>query len=335
LVKRADVAALAGVSPAVVSYVLNNGPRHVSDATRAKVLAAVKLLGYTPNALAAGLRRGATKTIGVIMPSPVNPYLAELVDQIEEQTASLGYSIQISISRNDLDRDIPSIRGLLDRQVDGLIVLSASAYESIQTLGRDAIPVVVIDHIPQQSRVSSVHVNNELESANAVHYLHRLGHETIACLSGPQEVPTSDERISGWRLAQRAAGFIDSDAFVVRAPYTAQGGWDATAELFDARNLKPTAVFVASDAQAQGLLAALSERGISVPSEMSVISFDGSDTSRFTSPPLTVIRQPADDIVEIALEELLRKISDPESEPSHIVMNCELIERASTAALAR
>jgi LacI family transcriptional regulator len=68
---------------------------------------------------------------------------------------------------------------------------------------------------------------------------------------------------------------------------------------------------------------------------MSVISFDGSDTSRFTSPPLTVMKQPADEIVEIALEELLRKISDPESEPSHIVMNCELIERASTAALAR
>ncbi|CAB4678081.1 MAG: substrate-binding domain-containing protein [Actinobacteria bacterium] len=335
MVKRADVAALAGVSPSVVSYVLNGGPRHVSEPTRLNVLAAVKQLGYTPNALAAGLRRGATKTIGMIMPSPVNPYLAELADQIEEQAAELGYSIQISISRNDREQDIGSIRGLLDRQVDGLIVLSTSAFESLQALGRDQVPIVVIDHISERSRVSSVHVNNELESRKAVHYLHQLGHETIACLSGPQEVPTSDERISGWRLAQQESGFSDSDSLIVRAPYTAQGGWDATAELIDMTNLKPTAVFVASDAQAQGLLAALSERGISVPSEMSVISFDGSATSRFTSPPLTVVMQPAQEIVEIALNELLRKIAEPNSEPAHIVMNCQLIERASTAAPAR
>ena len=164
MVKRADVAALAGVSPSVVSYVLNGGPRHVSEPTRLNVLAAVKQLGYTPNALAAGLRRGATKTIGMIMPSPVNPYLAELADQIEEQAAELGYSIQISISRNDREQDIGSIRGLLDRQVDGLIVLSTSAFESLQALGRDQVPIVVIDHISERSRVSSVHVNNELES---------------------------------------------------------------------------------------------------------------------------------------------------------------------------
>lgn len=332
MVKRADVAALAGVSPAVVSYVLNGGPRHVSDATKAKVLDAVKRLGYSPNALAAGLRRGETKTIGIVMPSPVNPYLAELADNIEEQAAAFGYSIQISISRNDRERDVSSIKGLLDRQVDGLLVLSSSTFDSLQSLGRRYPPVVVIDHITETSKVSSVHVNNELESRKAVEHLHSLGHKTVACLSGPKEVPTSDERISGWRLAQVAAGFSDSDALVVRSPYTAQGGWDACEAIFNLKSPKPTAVFVASDSQALGLLAGLSEKGVSVPDDLSVISFDGSALSRFTAPPLTVVRQPTDDIVKQALMELRKKIVEPDSKPINIVLACQLIERASTSS---
>lgn len=329
MVKRADVAALAGVSPAVVSYVLNGGPRHVSEATRARVLSAVKELGYTPNALAAGLRRGTSRTIGIVMPSPLNPYLAELADLIEEQTAKMGYSVQFSISRDIEDRDVASIQGLLDRQVDGLIVLSSFAFQTLQSMGSSHPPVVVIDHLAERASVSSVHVDNEFESRRAVEYLQSLGHKNIVCLSGPEHVSTSNERISGWRSAQHSAGLDDSEALVFRAPYTPQGGWEAANQILNIKKQKPTAVFVASDAQAQGLLAALSDRGVSVPGQLSIISFDGSAASRFTSPPLTVIKQPAEEIVEKALGELFKKMSDPDSKPIHLVARCELIERGS------
>ena len=205
MVKRADVARLARVSPSVVSYVLNGGPRSVSDELRERVLAAVDELGYRPNALASSLRRGSSRTVGLLMPSPVNPFLAELADALEAALLDRGYLVSIGITREDPKRELDNVRALLDRRVDGLILLSSTALATIRRNAEETPPVVVIDHVPKSAGVMSVRVDNGSASAHAVQLLQDLGHTVIACLSGPEEVPTSQERIEGWRRQQRSA----------------------------------------------------------------------------------------------------------------------------------
>jgi len=335
MVKRSDVARLAGVSPAVVSYVLNNGPRQVSPSTRQRVLDAVETLDYSPNALASSLRRGSTRTVGLIMPSPMNPYIAEIADRLEKKTAEKRHVMQICISRLDIDLDVQNLNALIDHQVDGIIMLSATSLDSYKKANRSGKPVVVIDHIDDLdlNLASSIRVDNELEAKLAVDHLLANNHRKIACITGPVEVPTSNERLAGWKASLMHAGLAADESSVFRAQYTAEGGWNATKRMLDNSVSLPTAIFVASDAQAQGVISALTESGISVPEEISIISFDGSTASLYTSPPLTVVRQPIADIVELGLSELFRRIAEPESKTQHKIAKCNIIERGSVRLL--
>ena len=337
---RADVAAMAGVSPAVVSYVLNNGPRPVSAEARARVLAAVEAFDYRPNAIAAALRGGSTRAIGLLIPSTVNPYFAELADAIEGELYTSGNLLSVGIT-DDAARERVHLRSLIDRRVDGIILISSRSLASVERR-KETPPIVVVDRVAdaEQSRgVSSVHVDNVADSAYAVEHLQGWGHRLIGCVAGPWPNPTCGERVQGWRQQQEAVGAPSGDELVAHAEFTADGGAEATYALLgpDARAInvhgtRPTALFVSSDAQAHGVLHACAELGLRVPEDVSIVSFDGTQSARFTTPPLTTMRQPIQSMGATAARLLLDAVQHPDLEPKAVVFHSNLVLGASVAA---
>lgn len=307
-VTRATVARRASVSPAVVSYVLNDGPRPVARLTRERVLKAIDELGYRPNAVARALKQRRTHTIGLVVPDISNPFFAELAKAIEDVAYSLGYAVILGNSSNDEQRETVQLRTLSDRQVDGLLIVGASAHPDLSVLRNDGLPVVLLDRSSHDFPYPSVVVDNPGGAREGVEHLFWHGHSRIACIAGPKELPEATDREFGWRQALDAHG-LASKGMLSRAPFSRQGGYDAARHLL-AQSLPPTAIFASSDLQGIGALRACHEVGLGVPNDVALIAFDGTQESEFTTPPLSVIRQPITSIAETAIRVLQSEDTD-------------------------
>jgi LacI family transcriptional regulator len=329
-VTRADVAALAGVSPALVSYVVNGGPRPVSAQARSRIEAAIEALGYRPNAIASALRAGMTRTIGLLTSSPVNPYFAELAEALGRELSDRGNALSIAVTDGDPQREALLVRSHLDRRVDGLIVASAEAALTVQGMQAEPVPVVAVDRVDVGARVTSVTIDNAEAGRVATEHLQGHGHRLIGCVTGPRPLTVSSMRVAGWRDQQQAAGAPAGDAVVAYAPFSMEGGREAASELLDLRvsadgSDRPTALVVASDVQALGVLAACAELGLRVPDDIAVASIDGTKVGRFLQPPLTTVRQPITEIAHAAVEMLLRRIAEPDLPQEHVELTGNLV----------
>lgn len=286
---RGDVARLAGVSTAVVSYVVNNGPRPVAARTAERVRAAMDLLGYRPNASARALRRGTTETIGLVLGDSLNPFFTQYTFELVKAAAARGMRLLIGDSRHDPHLESEIIDEMIARQVDGLLL--ASPYSRVDhPRGPHAagIPTVLIDcpgPLPGQRTVGSA------ASAGAqtlVTHLVDHGRRRIALVIGDKGFGNPDPRERGWRLALHAAGMDEGP--VATAPFTREGGYACGLALLDS-DFIIDAVFASSDLQAIGLVRALHERRVRIPDDVAVVSFDGTKESEFCWPPLTVAEQ--------------------------------------------
>lgn len=333
-VTRAEVAALAGVSPAVVSYVINGGPRPVAAQTRLRVQAAIDELGYRPNRIAAALRGGMTRSIGLLTPSPGNPFFAEVAEALVRELFDRGNTLSIGITDDDLPRERLYLRSFLDRQVDGIILTSAQAVRTLEQVQMPRVPVLVIDRVGKDDApmFSRVHVDNEHGAQLATEHLQGHGHRVIGCVAGPWPVPLSDERVRGWRQQQEAVGEDPRPTLVEHAEFSEIGGYAAASALLgpDSRREAsgvpmPSALFVASDVQAIGVILACRELGLRVPEDIAIVSFDGTAAGRYSNPPLTSVRQPVVDMARLAVGALLERIHDPSLEPMHEALKGNLV----------
>lgn len=310
-VTRDDVARAAGISTAVVSYVVNNGPRPVSPATRERVLAAIEELGYRPNALAAALRTNRSQVIGLILPDNSNPFFAELARALEEAAFLRNYVLLLGNSTQDDLREATYVRAFLERRVDGLILIRAhdgtSPTLSAPTraaLGHTQIPLVILDRGASDSRVRSIGVDNADGAYQATCHLLNHGHANVACLAGPANVSVATARSSGWRRALHEAGIPSARHLLARTRFERSLAYTMTPRLL-AYHPRPTALFVQSDEQAIGVLRAVAEAGLSVPEDLALVSFDGIAEGLFTIPSLTTIEQPFAALATRALDLLL------------------------------
>lgn len=325
---RADVAAAAGVSPAVVSYVLNSGPRPVSEPTRRRVLRSVAELGYRPNHAARSLRLRRTSTIGLLVPDNVNPFFAELAKAVEDDAFGRGYAILLGSSSDDRQREDAYLRAFLDRQVDGLMVVTVTGrahLDRLDLIAESGTPVVLLDRPPRHTRLPSVAVDNVGGARAGTAHLVEHGHRHIACVTGPRGLRASAERRAGWAAALRRAELPVRPELALSAPFSREGGLAAAEALLRA-DPAPTAVFVGSDVQAVALLHAVRTRGRRVPDDLAVVSFDDTRESAYAQPPLTTVRQPVEQIARLGISRLL----DPA--PAHErpgVVPYELIVRRS------
>lgn len=328
-VTRRDVARLAGTSPAVVSYVLNGGPRGVAPATRARVVAAVEELGYRPNRIARSLRMSRTLTFGLVVPDNSNPYFAELARAVEEAAFAAGYTLLLGNATDSEARQTAYVRTFLDRQVDGLLLIpSHHPVACLPDLKRSGVPWVLLDRYLPEPVVSQVVVDNR-EGARSV-TKHLLDHDrtAVACIAGPTDVPPTYERVAGWRSALQDAGLTASADMERHVAFGRTAGYHAALDLL---RTTPTvdAVFATSDEQALGALRAITELGLRCPEDVALASFDGIPASAYAIPALTTARQPVEALGEVAVAQLLQEITEPGKEPSTMSLPIQLLVRGS------
>jgi LacI family transcriptional regulator len=302
-VTRTDVARYAGVSTAVVSYVINGGPKPVAAATAARVQEAIKVLQYQPNATARALTMGSARLLGMIVPDSTNPYFAELTDAIAQAAAARGYALLAANSRTDPDTERRNTMNLVSRQVDAIIMATVLTPSEVAATPVQGIPRVLIDQFTTVHGIPTVSTDFEQGATLGVQHLIGHGHRDIAILVGKDIDPTrTDPRHNAWKRALRETGLPEGPAEFTE--FTRQGGYEATRRLLERPKL-PTAIFASSDLLAIGALRAIYEAGLAVPEDIAVVSFDGTSESEFSWPQLTTVRQPVSRIAEAVLEAAL------------------------------
>ena len=286
-----DVAATAGVSKTTVSRYLNKSIE-LPATTIARIDAAIARHDYRPNLLARRLSTGRTEAIGLVVPEIREPFFAELASAVEDEADRHGYTILISSTRSDRDRELASLDRLRDRHVDGLMVLTNTTDDG--TLARAMAKrrnLVLLDEDIPGVRVPKVFVQNEEGAYAATRYLIDAGHRRIGFLGGPLGLLSSTERHAGFTRAMDAGGIEIEPALVRRGSFSSDFAQSAVVDMLD-QTLPPTAIFASSDYLAIGALKGLRDAGIDVPGQMSFISFDDTPLGAMLTPALTAIRQP-------------------------------------------
>ena len=324
-VSMRDVAELAGVSGQTVSRVVNDSPR-VDPATRERVEAAMRRLGYRPHRAARALRTGRTHTIGLVVSTLATVGNSRMLQAVADAAAARGYALTV-VTAADRAALADAFDHLRDQGVDGAIVLNEAtpAARSAQTPA--GLELVVVDS-PSDERFGVVQSDHESGARAATDHLIALGHPTVWHLAGPEDSYAAAERERGWRGALEGAGLVAPP--LVRGDWTAASGHREGIALAERADV--SAVFVANDQMALGVLRALAEAGRAVPAEVAVVGFDDIADAADYLPPLTTVRQDFDELGERAVEALIGAIDG--GTPRTDLVPTRLIVRASSAPVA-
>jgi LacI family transcriptional regulator len=323
-----DVAARSGVSFQTASKVLNGREGVVSADTRERILRAAGELGYVPNAMARGLVRRASLTVGVLAEDFADVAVSQFVRAAQRVTVGRGHAALVSSVHADID-GAAAVRKLLEHRVDGILV-AAPSLEDDPALGkalRGTLPAVSLNHI-HGGGVPTIGSDHSLTAALAVEHLVGLGHRRIGTVTGPRERRVVQSRMRGLRSALREAGLTLPPRRIVEADWTHAGGYQGTLRLLDA-DPGVTAVFAHNDAIAVGALKALHERDRRVPADCSLVGCDDLSFAAFLVPALTTVRVPFAETGELAATLLLRRIAGDPIDDRHR-LPVELIVRDST-----
>lgn len=327
-----DIAKLANVSKSAVSIVLNN-KTGVSEKTRSKVLKIIEKYNYNPNQIAQSLAVRETKSIGLIIKEIDNPYFAKLMRGVYDACSQLGYSVLLGSSELSADKETEILKALISKRVDGLIISPLQSEESdftyLANLLNDNYPLVVLGMITNYS-TNIVDIDNIKAAYDAVSYLIQHGHTKIAYFAGPIHSGHGQRRLEGYKQALIDHNLpIDKDYIIQVEPYT-PNGYEAAKKLFSKNMELPTAIFCYNDLVAIGVINALTELGVDIPKDVSVMGFDNIDFSRYVKIPLTTIQMPAYDIGKSAANLLIKQISNSSSPLiEKLILEHKIIERDS------
>lgn len=321
------IARMAGVSVATVSRVLNNSDS-VKPANRQKVLEAIEESNYQPNLLARQLRTARSSMILVLVSDISNPFCAEVVKGIEEQAEKNGYRILLCNSGADIARSRSSLQLLSGKMVDGIITMDAFSKlpELSQLIG--TAPWVQCAEHDDNGQISCVGIDDDVAAQSVVHYLAGQGRQRIALINHDLSYRYARLRQQGYahqlkeqQLAWQAIAYASELSF--------SAGKAAMNQLL-AGETRPDAVFAVSDTLAAGAMAAIQQAGLRIPQDIAVVGFDGSELADMVSPPLTTLAQPSREIGRRSCELVLQKIIRPDSPPQCVIMQGELVVRASS-----
>ena len=330
-----DVAARAGVSISTVSHVLNH-TRRVSDEATRNVLEAVNALNYAPNSVARSLKVNHTRTIGLLVTASANPFFAEVVKGVEDYCFSQGFSLILCNTENQLERQRHYLRMLMEKRVDGLLVICTDLDQEIQNLlrGYQQVPQVVMDWGGTSDFANVINDNVRSGAYLAGRHLMEQGHRHIACITGQLHKQTTQLRLDGVRDALGEFDVTLADSDILEGDYEMQSGHDAMLELLR-RPQRPTAVFAFDDPMAIGAICAAAQAGLRIPEDLSVIGYDDVEMAQFSNPPLTTIRHPKAELDALAVELLVSRIRNKELSTEDVTVQPELIVRKSVAAPAK
>lgn len=328
-----DVARLANVDASTASRVLRGDSRQaVRPETRERILRAAAELGYRPNASARSLRTRRSDAIALVVPDIDNVAFHAVIAGVQTAAAELGYLVFLVDAKaiRDNEEDVYG-RLIAEGRVDGLLVAYARMTDPLAAqLQRRHVPVVFVNRRAEKA-AASVIVDDAEGSAEAVEHLVALGHRRIGFVAGAAGTDTARRREEGYRRALERHGLVANPRWIAEGQYTEAGGRRAAASILDAGGEGPTALYVANLLSALGALAAIRERGLRVPDDISVVTMDEHVIASHTDPPLTTVAMPLGRMGEVSVQ-LLHKIINA-GQPEHIVIDepPRLIVRASTA----
>jgi LacI family transcriptional regulator len=331
---QSDVAQLAGVSRATVSYVLNgatDGRVPISDETFQRVTRAIEELGYEPDASAQALRSGSTHTIGVIIPDLRNPHFCEYATGIEQEARASGYHILLSSTALNEEYAVNIFKDLARRRIDGLILgssfilISEEAQKTLDQVRERRLPIVEFNDIYNVDCVPSDY--REATQA-AMTYLLALGHRRIGMIYGVSAPEVGVDRLEPYQDSLRSAGLFDPGLIMECGP-TTEDGYQAALKLLRLPE-RPTAILAINDLLAIGVLRAAGDLNLRVPADLSLIGYDDIPMAQYFVPRLTTVSKDALRRGREAFQLLLARIKEPDRPRQRVISPARLIIREST-----
>jgi len=345
---QVDVARLAGVSTATVSYVVNglaDGRVPISDETRQRVLEAIEELGYEPDARAQALRLGQTHTVGLILPDIHNPHFWQTADGVEQELRAAGYHMLLSSADLSPDHGEDIFKEMSRRRTDGMILMSAFIFQSegaqqvLARLLKRRFPIVRIGEHPTIDCVVS---NYEAATQEAMAHLLSLQHRRIGLIYGVRppwddfnstelsvDSPGGLDRLQPYQDYLQAAGLPVDPELIVTCGSTIEDGYQAAQQLLKLP-ARPTALLAINDLLAIGALRAASDLGLRVPDDLSLVGYDDIPLSSYLTPRLTTSSKDMVEVGRKAVELLLARIQDPERSQQRVEVQARFIVREST-----
>ena len=296
-----DIAKLSGFSVATISRYLN-GSGFVGEDAQKAIEKAINEAGYQPNYIARSLVKRKTNVIGVLVPSLSLSFLASYVEGLEKKAASLGYVIFLCNCDENAEIEAKSLKMLQTRQVDGIIVIPVGTDPGLYNEAAAKVPLVLAIRKVEGAELSSIVVDDFGGAYKVVSYLISKGHKKIACINGPDALSTGRLRWKGACQAMRDEGFEPDMELVRFCPFTVEDAYEAAVDILKAGNA-PTAFFTANQILCIGVLRALSEAGLKVPEDISLVSFDGFEdcyAEYLVKPGITANFNPVFNIGEMA-----------------------------------
>lgn len=321
-----DVAARSGVSTATVSRVMS-GSVPARPETRDRVLAAARELDYRPSGVARALKRRETRTIGLVVTDITNPFYPQLVRGVESVAHEHGYGMLLANGGDDAARELEHLDLLIERRVDGIVIVSSRmTRRHAERLRRIPAPVVLVNDTVAGSGIPTVTTAHRHGARMATEHLIALGHTRIGHIGAPADQAAAAQRRLGVRDALRAAGL--GEPLVAIGDAGVSGGAAAAEALIGG---DVTGIVAYNDLTAIGALRALRRAGVHVPGDVSVVGFDDIDLAAWTDPPLTTVRQPTDDLGRWAVDHLVDRLgggTEPAGRP--VSLEPRLVVREST-----
>lgn len=331
---QSDVARLAGVSRATVSYVINGlvdqGKQSIPEETRIRVEEAVQALGYTPNMIARGLGSGRSNAIGLLIPNTHNPHYWNITQAVEEMVTQHQYSLLLNSIRLDIERERAGIEMLAQQRVDGLILIPTFAENTnfiIEHVTSHNLPIVALGaDIPN---VDTIKVNWETGTRSLVTYLIELGHQNIVFLYGTANEVVGQSRLDTFRQILQTAGISVTDKNIVRCKPDIESAYQTAKKILN-DNRPPTAIIANNDLQAMGILRACGECGFQVPYDISVAGFDNISLGNYLPVALTTVDSQSQKLGYIATELLFNRLNDQHLPRQKRQVDTQLIIKEST-----
>lgn len=324
-----EVAREAGVSTATVSHVINE-TRYVSENTRRKVLRAIEQCNYYPNAHARCLASGRSHTIGLIISDISNQFFPELVKSIEAAAFERGYDVVLANTSYDTKRTANYVRRFIERKVAGVVLMTSELdSELLGELSRRHVSVVLLDLGTVGERMSNMAVNYHAGIDEAIYHLVSLGHRRFAYIGGPSRLSSATKRLEAFRDA--FARYLNDAPLplIYEEDFSLEGGRRAAREIFAGRPL-PTAIFIANDMMALGVMEECRSAGLHIPQDMSIIGFDDIAFAALSQPTLTTICLPRVELGKRAIEALMMTIDRPQQPGVEVCIPTYLVKRGST-----
>lgn len=327
-----EIAHIAGVSTATVSRVINHSPA-VKPETKEKVMQVIAEFGYTPSAIARSLSIQSSLNIGVIFPDIANPFFSGALNGLSKVAEEYRYNVFFCNSDENTDKEHRFLEQVKEQRLEGIIISPVDTNDRrtlklLEGLEKAGIPVVLLDRDLKDGNFSMVIAENEKGAFDAVQVLVNEGHRKIAIIEGSPSNRPVYERTEGYKKAMKAAGIPIRSEYIVRGNQKSDPAYEMTGQLMRLDD-PPTAIFTCNNMMTIGCIQYLTEQGIRIGKDISLIGFDDIEVLRIVNFGLSVVHRSETEMGKIAMEMLVRRMKDPDGKKEKVVLPTEIILRGS------